>query len=81
MGGLPGIDTAIATPTEAGAMGAVGAFILAAGFGPLVADRSSGGQSAPRSESRPSGPATSWTVVSGLAAPAAVRPNWASAAL
>jgi tripartite ATP-independent transporter DctM subunit len=30
MGGLPGIDTAIATPTEAGAMGALGAFILAA---------------------------------------------------
>ncbi|MBV8502726.1 MAG: TRAP transporter large permease subunit, partial [Paucibacter sp.] len=30
MGGLPGIDTAICTPTEAGAMGAVGAFILAA---------------------------------------------------
>jgi tripartite ATP-independent transporter DctM subunit len=30
MGGLPGIDSAIATPTEAGAMGAVGAFILAA---------------------------------------------------
>jgi len=30
MGGLPGIDIAIATPTEAGAMGAVGAFILAA---------------------------------------------------
>jgi len=29
MGGLPGIDTAIATPTEAGAMGAVGAVILA----------------------------------------------------
>jgi tripartite ATP-independent transporter DctM subunit len=29
MGGLPGIDMAIATPTEAGAMGAVGAFILA----------------------------------------------------
>jgi tripartite ATP-independent transporter DctM subunit len=29
MGGLPGIDIAIATPTEAGAMGAVGAFILA----------------------------------------------------
>ncbi|MDG0832241.1 TRAP transporter large permease [Roseateles saccharophilus] len=29
MGGLPGIDTAICTPTEAGAMGAVGAFILA----------------------------------------------------
>jgi tripartite ATP-independent transporter DctM subunit len=30
MGGLPGIDTAIATPTEAGAMGAFGAFVLAA---------------------------------------------------
>jgi tripartite ATP-independent transporter DctM subunit len=30
MGGLPGISVAIATPTEAGAMGAVGAFILAA---------------------------------------------------
>ncbi len=30
MGGLPGMDHAIATPTEAGAMGAVGAFILAA---------------------------------------------------
>ncbi len=30
MGGIPGIDTAVATPTEAGAMGAVGAFILAA---------------------------------------------------
>jgi tripartite ATP-independent transporter DctM subunit len=30
MGGLPGIDTAIATPTEAGAMGALGAFLLAA---------------------------------------------------
>jgi tripartite ATP-independent transporter DctM subunit len=30
MGGLPGIDVAIATPTEAGAMGAVGAFLLAA---------------------------------------------------
>ncbi|GAB3481374.1 TRAP transporter large permease [Polaromonas eurypsychrophila] len=30
MGGLPGINTAIATPTEAGAMGAVGAFLLAA---------------------------------------------------
>ena len=29
MGGLPGISVAIATPTEAGAMGAVGAFILA----------------------------------------------------
>jgi tripartite ATP-independent transporter DctM subunit len=30
MGGLPGINTAIATPTEAGAMGCVGALILAA---------------------------------------------------
>ncbi len=30
MGGLPGINTAIATPTEAGAMGAMGAFLLAA---------------------------------------------------
>ena len=30
MGGLPGVHTAIATPTEAGAMGVVGAFILAA---------------------------------------------------
>ncbi len=30
MGGLPGISTAICTPTEAGAMGAVGAMILAA---------------------------------------------------
>ena len=30
MGGLPGISTAVCTPTEAGAMGAVGAFILAA---------------------------------------------------
>lgn len=30
MGGLPGINTAICTPTEAGAMGAVGAFLLAA---------------------------------------------------
>ena len=30
MGGLPGIDTAVSTPTEAGAMGAVGALILAA---------------------------------------------------
>lgn len=29
MGGLPGMSTAIATPTEAGAMGAMGAFILA----------------------------------------------------
>jgi tripartite ATP-independent transporter DctM subunit len=30
MGGLPGINTAVATPTEAGAMGAIGAFVLAA---------------------------------------------------
>lgn len=30
MGGLPGINTAVCTPTEAGAMGAVGAMILAA---------------------------------------------------
>ena len=30
MGGLPGINTAICTPTEAGAMGAVGALVLAA---------------------------------------------------
>ena len=30
MGGLPGIDVAIATPTEAGAMGCVGALVLAA---------------------------------------------------
>ena len=30
MGGLPGINVAIATPTEAGAMGVVGALILAA---------------------------------------------------
>ena len=30
MGGLPGIDTAIATPTEAGAMGVMGALLLAA---------------------------------------------------
>ncbi|WAC75925.1 TRAP transporter large permease subunit [Roseateles sp. SL47] len=30
MGGLPGINRAICTPTEAGAMGAVGAFLLAA---------------------------------------------------
>jgi TRAP-type mannitol/chloroaromatic compound transport system permease large subunit len=29
MGGLPGVNTAVCTPTEAGAMGAVGAFILA----------------------------------------------------
>ncbi|MBB5206313.1 tripartite ATP-independent transporter DctM subunit [Inhella inkyongensis] len=30
MGGLPGISTAVCTPTEAGAMGAIGAFALAA---------------------------------------------------
>ena len=30
MGGLPGINTAICTPTEAGAMGAMGALVLAA---------------------------------------------------
>ncbi len=30
MGGLPGIDNAICTPTEAGAMGVMGAFFLAA---------------------------------------------------
>ena len=30
MGGLPGITTALCTPTEAGAMGAVGAMVLAA---------------------------------------------------
>jgi tripartite ATP-independent transporter DctM subunit len=30
MGGLPGINTAICTPTEAGAMGCVGALVLAA---------------------------------------------------
>ncbi len=30
MGGLPGIDHAVATPTEAGAMGAMGAVVLAA---------------------------------------------------
>ncbi|MEY2619389.1 MAG: hypothetical protein RL522_2391 [Pseudomonadota bacterium] len=35
MGGLPGIDHAIATPTEAGAMGALGAFLLAALHGRL----------------------------------------------
>jgi tripartite ATP-independent transporter DctM subunit len=35
MGGLPGISTAICTPTEAGAMGAVGAMILAAMRGRL----------------------------------------------
>ncbi|OYT88268.1 MAG: C4-dicarboxylate ABC transporter [Burkholderiales bacterium PBB6] len=35
MGGLPGIDTAVCTPTEAGAMGAVGALVLAAMHGRL----------------------------------------------
>ncbi|HNK19195.1 MAG TPA: TRAP transporter large permease subunit, partial [Piscinibacter sp.] len=35
MGGLPGINTAICTPTEAGAMGAVGAFVLAGMHGRL----------------------------------------------
>ncbi|MDM0065445.1 TRAP transporter large permease subunit [Variovorax sp. J31P207] len=35
MGGLPGIDHAIATPTEAGAMGALGALLLAALHGRL----------------------------------------------
>ena len=35
MGGLPGITTAICTPTEAGAMGAVGALLLAAMRGRL----------------------------------------------
>ena len=35
MGGLPGIDTAICAPTEAGAMGAVGGFVLAALHGRL----------------------------------------------
>jgi tripartite ATP-independent transporter DctM subunit len=35
MGGLPGISSAICTPTEAGAMGAVGAFMLAALHGRL----------------------------------------------
>ena len=36
MGGLPGINIAVATPTEAGAMGAVGAMILAAMHGRLT---------------------------------------------
>ena len=35
MGGLPGMNSAIATPTEAGAMGAVGSIILAALHGRL----------------------------------------------
>ncbi len=42
MGGLPGMNTAIATPTEAGAMGAMGAILLAAIHGrlnwPIVRD-------------------------------------------
>ena len=38
MGGLPGMNTAIATPTEAGAMGAAGAFILAAMHKRLTVD-------------------------------------------
>ena len=46
MGGLPGIDTAIATPTEAGAMGVVGALVLAAMHkrltGPLIWEAMSG---------------------------------------
>jgi tripartite ATP-independent transporter DctM subunit len=46
MGGLPGMKSAIATPTEAGAMGAVGAFILAALHGrlswPLVREAMAG---------------------------------------
>jgi len=46
MGGLPGINTAVCTPTEAGAMGAVGAFILAALHGrlswPLVREAMAG---------------------------------------
>ncbi len=35
MGGLPGMNTALATPTEAGAMGVVGAILLAAYSGSL----------------------------------------------
>jgi tripartite ATP-independent transporter DctM subunit len=46
MGGLPGIDTAIATPTEAGAMGAMGAFVLALLHGrldlPIIKDAIAG---------------------------------------
>lgn len=38
MGGIPGITRAICTPTEAGAMGAVGAFVLAALHGRLSRD-------------------------------------------
>ncbi len=36
MGGLPGISTAVCTPTEAGAMGAMGAFVLAGMHGRLT---------------------------------------------
>ena len=46
MGGLPGINTAIATPTEAGAMGAMGAFVLAILHGrlnfPIIKDAIAG---------------------------------------
>jgi tripartite ATP-independent transporter DctM subunit len=46
MGGLPGIKTAIATPTEAGAMGAMGAFVLALLHGrlnlPIIKDAIAG---------------------------------------
>ena len=42
MGGLPGISTAVCTPTEAGAMGAVGAMLLAAMRGRLSARLFSG---------------------------------------
>jgi TRAP-type mannitol/chloroaromatic compound transport system permease large subunit len=38
MGGLPFMDTAVATPTEAGAMGCVGALVLAAIHRRLTAD-------------------------------------------
>ena len=46
MGGLPGINSAIATPTEAGAMGAMGAFVLALLHGrldfPIIKDAIAG---------------------------------------
>jgi tripartite ATP-independent transporter DctM subunit len=46
MGGLPGINTAVATPTEAGAMGAMGAFLLALLHGrldlPIIKDAIAG---------------------------------------
>ncbi|MET0333774.1 MAG: TRAP transporter large permease subunit [Rhizobacter sp.] len=46
MGGLPWMDHAIATPTEAGAMGAVGAFLLAGFYRrlnwPLIRDAATG---------------------------------------